>query len=153
MVVTRTLLTKATRGFSLIELLITISVMALLTTVVVAGMSGARTRGRDADRIADIKNLQVSLELYYDKHHYYPNSLAEGNVATVLNVLRTEGFISTIPDDPLPSQDYYYKSNASSNSSVYCLGANLEGTGYTGTSCSTVTLSSGYDYSVGPQGP
>src|SRR6185436_8533900 len=92
---------KFSRGFTLIELLVVIAIIGILSSVVLASLNSARKKGRDARRIADIKQLQLALELYYDAHPTvgYP---------AVLSTLVTDGLIATIPTDPQNSAAYSY---------------------------------------------
>ncbi len=60
-------------GFSLIELLTVISIIALLSTVVLAALSTARKSARDAQRISMLRQMQTALEFYYhDNNTTYP---------------------------------------------------------------------------------
>lgn len=94
------------KGFTLIELLVVIAIIGILASVVLASLNSARRKGRDARRVADIKQVQLALELYFDAQASYP---------TVLSDLVTEGTISTIPTDPLGTSIGY--------SYAYCPGA------------------------------
>ena len=62
------------KGFTLIELLIVIAIIGLLATIVMVSLNSARAKARDTRRIADIKQIQTALSLYYDKYGYYPGS-------------------------------------------------------------------------------
>jgi prepilin-type N-terminal cleavage/methylation domain-containing protein len=74
---------KANRGFTLIELLVVIAIIGVLSSVIFAALNSARSKARDAKRIADVKQLMTALELYYDEYGSYPIS---GNCgATVLH--------------------------------------------------------------------
>jgi len=71
------------KGFTLIELLVVIAIIALLSSVVLATLSTARAKARDARRIEDIRQLQRAVELYADDHGgLYPNSV---NFATFVD--------------------------------------------------------------------
>jgi general secretion pathway protein G len=130
---------QSSTGFTLIELLVVIAIIGLLSSVVLASLNSARTKGRDAKRLSDIKTLQLTLEIYYDSIGEYPNSASVANIQTALSVL-TPSYIGAIPDDPNTGKDYYYISNAGSDSSSYCLGAALEGTANAADSCNTPEL-------------
>ncbi len=57
---------SAISGFTLIELLVVIAIIGVLASIVLASLNSARQKSRDARRIADVKQLQLALELYYD---------------------------------------------------------------------------------------
>lgn len=62
---------KFNKGFTLIELLVVIAIIGLLSSVVLASLSSARIKSRDARRKSDLKQIQTALELYYDKYGTY----------------------------------------------------------------------------------
>lgn len=61
-------------GFTIIELLVVISIIGLLASIVVVALVGPRSDARDTKRIADLNNIRTALELYYNKYDYYPPS-------------------------------------------------------------------------------
>ncbi len=60
-------------GFTLIELLVVISIIGLLSSVVLASLNTSRAKARDSKRIAQLKQVQTALELYYSKYGTYPD--------------------------------------------------------------------------------
>ncbi len=62
------------RGFTLIELLVVIAIIGILSAIVLASLSTARTKGQDAARISDVKSLETAMELYYNDNQGYPKS-------------------------------------------------------------------------------
>lgn len=56
------------QGFSLIELLVVISIIGLLSSLAVVSLNGARQKARDAVRKADMAQLRTALNMYYDDH-------------------------------------------------------------------------------------
>ncbi len=95
---------KTDQGFTLIELLVVIAIIGILSSIVLASLSGARAKGRDARRISDVKQIQLALELYYDANQKYPTTI--GTQAS--SVLVSNGYISVLPIDPSTSAVYYY---------------------------------------------
>lgn len=64
------------RGFTLVELLVVISIISLLSSIVLTSVNNARAKARDARRLTDVKQIQTALELYYDTNGRYPIALA-----------------------------------------------------------------------------
>ncbi|MBU2007868.1 type II secretion system GspH family protein [Patescibacteria group bacterium] len=61
-------------GFTLIELLVVISIIGFLATATMVIFNNVRIKARDVKRIADIKQIQKALDLYYDENNAYPIS-------------------------------------------------------------------------------
>lgn len=113
------------RGFTLVEILVVIAIIGLLVSIIIPNLNNARAVGRDARRVSDIKNIQLSLSLYYNDYLQYPLNLS--NLAPT--------YMSSVPIDPKTGSSYLYKvyraDKASSNCStnlpaVYHLGAAME---------------------------
>ena len=61
-------------GFTLVEILIVISILGILAGIVIAGVGEARESTRDARRESDAKNIQLALGLYKDDYGQYPST-------------------------------------------------------------------------------
>jgi prepilin-type N-terminal cleavage/methylation domain-containing protein len=71
-------------GFSLVELLVVISIISVLTSVLMANFMGARERARDSQRIQDMNAAKNALRMYYNDHQSYPIQLTSQGVSTYL---------------------------------------------------------------------
>lgn len=54
-----------TKGFTLIELLVVIAIIGILSSVVLASLTTARTRGQAASVQSQLSNMRAQAELYY----------------------------------------------------------------------------------------
>jgi len=114
------------RGFSLIELLVVITIIALLIGVATVSYTKAQQKGRDGRRKSDLKAIQQALELYFQQNGKYPPNPPTapddgiGFCATLSNSSYTiyvrdvlqPSHISKVPSDPTvaSTSDYlYYK--------------------------------------------
>jgi len=73
-------------GFSLIELLVVISIIGVLTTVLVMNFVGSRERARDAQKIQNLNNIKSALRMYYNDNQVYPtniNNLVSSYIASL----------------------------------------------------------------------
>jgi general secretion pathway protein G len=120
---------KNTTGFTIVELLIVIVVIAILAAIGIVAYTGVQQRARNAIRSQDIASIQKALELFRVQHGRYPYAEAPGtnvpsgftssyptsgysfSVATDdswLRELRTSGFMSSMPKDPTNNNQRHY---------------------------------------------
>jgi prepilin-type N-terminal cleavage/methylation domain-containing protein len=82
----------ASKGFTLIEMLVVISIIGILATIVIANMSGVRERARDAQRKSDISQIQKAMEMY-------KNAQSPIAYPATLPLLATT-YMQAVPQDP-----------------------------------------------------
>ncbi|MEK9176963.1 MAG: prepilin-type N-terminal cleavage/methylation domain-containing protein [Patescibacteria group bacterium] len=116
------------KGFTLIELLVVIAIIGILSSVVLASLNDARMKSRDAKRIADLKQLQLALELFFDGSGAYP-TYAQYSTSGTGNL--TPQYMATLPKDPTANVIYTYVGLAGTGTACtsYHIGAGLEQTG------------------------
>lgn len=68
------------KGFTLVELMIVVAIMALLTGIVTANLSSVRAKSRDGKRISDMSQIQLALEQYFNRCGIYPAPTSNGSV-------------------------------------------------------------------------
>lgn len=73
---------KNKKGFTLIELLVVIAIIGLLSTLAVVALTSARQKARDSKRVADMKQLQTAMEMFFSANGTYkPTGCAGANTA------------------------------------------------------------------------
>ena len=60
--------TRIRRGFTLIELLVVIAIIGILSSVVLASLNTARSKGTDAKVQSEMRSVAVNAEIYYDNN-------------------------------------------------------------------------------------
>ncbi len=125
-------LAKGSKGFTLIELLVVIAIIGILAAVVLVSLNSARAKSRDAKRVADVRQVQTGLELFFNDCSAYPATLTTGanNGCPAGTTLGT--FLAQIPTAPTPfdggcttTTNTYTYTSASPNSTytlTFCLG-------------------------------
>ncbi len=100
---------KTKKGFTLIELLVVIAIIGLLSSIVLAALTTARNRGRDARRLQDLTTIRTALALYQNDNGgafppgaYFTSWLDAGlhDWRTLENTLAANNYIKALPLDP-----------------------------------------------------
>lgn len=112
------------RGFTLIELLVVVAIIGILVTIVTVSVGGSRERSRDARRVADIKNIQVALGLYYADNLRFPCGIYDTATSPSCPVLFSGTYMSKVPTDPQDGSQYKLVA-LSPNTTPSCVNANL----------------------------
>lgn len=118
---------KNIKGFTLIELIVTMAIMAILVSVAIFAMRGAQVSSRDARRKADLEQIRSALELYRSDCRRYPESLGTSLQGGGTPASCTGTYMQTIPQDlGAPNTTYSYV--VPSDGSSYKICAALEET-------------------------
>jgi len=111
------------KGFTLVELLIVIAIIGVLSALLMANFIGVRQRARDAQRKADLRQIQSALELFRSDTGNYPGSLEFGGQLT--NTDQPDNntvYMQKVPLDPINNgYPYTYTSDGSSYYLAACL--------------------------------
>lgn len=110
------------KGFTLIEILVSIAIIAVLMSMSFVAFSASRKTARDGRRKADLEQIRTVLEMYRSDCHEYPASL--GTSITGPASCGSVVYMETVPID-LSSPSYVY-SYTRVNPNQYVLCAYLE---------------------------
>ena len=109
-----------TRGFTIVELLIVVVVIAILASISIVAYNGIQQRGRDAIRSSDIAAIKKALELYKINNGGYPacdgsvyqagnNTLSRVCSIHNLTALHSLEYLGKELRDPINSGNFQYK--------------------------------------------
>lgn len=111
------------KGFTIIELLVVISIIGLLSAIASFALANARAQARDNRRIQDLQQIKTALELYFKDNKKYPKPARGygngqgigtgsghcfgfngdpqwGNTNDYIEELEAQKYISDLPRDP-----------------------------------------------------
>ncbi len=105
------------KGFTLIELMVVISILAILVTIGVTSYSTIRKNSRDSIRKSDLHTIQNALEQYYGKNEAYAS----------ISTLNDAGYFPKgVPKDPKNKTCNYFPTAGFISSTGYKICADLE---------------------------
>lgn len=137
-------MSKTKSGFTLVELLIVIVVIAILAAITLVAYNGVQAKARDSSRQSSVSTIAKALEVYYIDNGQYPIALCsssctinggwsdtnDGSWQNLVNQLVPK-YVSSLPTDPVPtmgsnpvssagSYGFAYFTNAYSGVPSYC---------------------------------
>lgn len=110
-------------GFTLVELLITMTIVAVLAALALVSYQGARRSARDGKRKADLEEIRSALEMCYADTGVYPPLTFGGSLTCGGNT-----YMGSVPVDPINSAPYIYTYNTTGTTHTLCANR-LETTG------------------------
>lgn len=113
---------NTTRAFTLVELLISLSVIAILSMLAIMYFRGQAHKGNDARRKSDIQRIKVAVEEYEKDHNCYPTYVTCG----VNQNQPVYPYLNNVPCDPMTNASYFYVHSGNDCPGWYQLFSNLQ---------------------------
>jgi prepilin-type N-terminal cleavage/methylation domain-containing protein len=85
------------KGFTLVELLVIISIIGFLAALTLVALSSARIKSRDARRVSDIRQIISGLELYFNSCNSFPVEATAITIGDASNQALYKGTAATQP--------------------------------------------------------
>lgn len=117
---------KKKNGFTFIELLVVVTISALLMGAATVGYTSISRRSRDSRRQTDMETIRAALELYRSENGSYPLSVTEGGSISYGETV----YLDPVPSDPKDGSYVYSRPTTT----TYTLSCTLE----SGDDCSYV---------------
>ncbi|HEX6886375.1 MAG TPA: type II secretion system protein [Planctomycetota bacterium] len=118
------------QAFTLIELVVVISILAILSGVLVPRVTSHLKSARDARRLADLKAVRTAIEQYRLDRGVYPPANASPAIGgwdvsfdgDFIPALTEEGYLDEEALDPLNDSTFHYRYYVYARSSYGCVG-------------------------------
>jgi general secretion pathway protein G len=128
-----TRLTRRTdAGWTLIELLIVISLIMILSAIALSAYRNSVTAAKEAALMSNLQQMREAIDQYYADKGRYPDSL---------QTLVSDGYLRSVPKDPftnstdtwLPEQAEQQGGALTASPGIYDVKSGADGTGLDGT--------------------
>jgi prepilin-type N-terminal cleavage/methylation domain-containing protein len=117
-------------GFTLVELLVVMAILAVLIALSIAGIGYAMRRSRNIGRRSAVESMVIGLEAYYTEHDEYPEEPEPGTGFAALfgpgeiGSFTLEVYLESLWDSP-PNSLYYYKTDDAEQFYTVCVNQEL----------------------------
>ena len=123
-------LQRSQLGFSLLELIIVMSILALIAGAIAPRLSQQLEAARDARRLSDIQVVRGAIEQYFEDKGEYPVANTNGSFGgwdvshdgNFISVLLAEGYLSELISDPINDNTFHFRYYVFNQGSYGCVG-------------------------------
>lgn len=119
------------RGFTLVEMMIVVAIIAMLVLILVPNFVRARAQAQTASCMMNLKEIATALELYQADNDRYPTATNQALDGSDPNLLP---YVKQVPVDPVAGPTAYYEyttrnpSEGDASYTIVCPGSHDPGT-------------------------
>jgi prepilin-type N-terminal cleavage/methylation domain-containing protein len=114
------------KGFTLVELLVVISIIGILSVVSLASFMRVQIKARDAQRKSDLDAVSKALMMYYNDYGTFPDTFDFDNIDVGFTGANEQVYMRVTPEDPKKDVWKGYIYRISLNKTSFNLFADLE---------------------------
>lgn len=107
---------KRKNGFTFVELLVVVTIIAVITGIAAVSYNQTNKRSRDTRRKADIEQIRSALEICRAESGAYPASIGSGVVCATVTYMAA----NQMPKDPKSGNAYSYSANVANDTYSLC---------------------------------
>ncbi len=122
-----------TKGFTVVELLIVIIIIAIISVIALPQFINAQDRGKQSQTVANLRSISNAMALYHADNNKFPTG---ATIAAVKTILESNGYMSQVPANDGWDQTFQVTSTDTTYSIWSCGKSN-------GSSCAVVAAPSG----------
>jgi type II secretion system protein G len=111
------------RGFTLVELMVVVAIIALIATIIIPNFIHARQQADVSTSEANLKQIATGLELYLGDFDIYPAGSDLKVTPANLYKSTNNAYMQQTPIDPVDGQDYIYTNTSVTGGADYTLEA------------------------------
>lgn len=116
---------KKSQGFTIIELLVVVTIIIVLTAITAVSFRATSQRSRNSKRESDIAQMRTALEIYRSSNGSYPVYAGSNQVTNFTNLLSNTSFTQFLANktlaDPTNTGSYRYEYVSAANGSTYSI--------------------------------
>lgn len=107
------------RAFTLIELLVVIAIIGILSSVVLAALSGARERAQITRTVSDLEQIETAMTMWMqgEGHTQWPEDVDVGTggvnepISEMMDADNLNKYLTSAPEPPFGTGEYIYDNN------------------------------------------
>lgn len=103
---------KSQRGFTLLEMMVVVAIVAILAAILIPNFSHARAQAATSACMGNIKTIATAMELYYTDKQSYPGGSSGGSGSVDPTSVQSGGtfygYLGQVPEDPAAGTGKYY---------------------------------------------